>query len=192
MLRNSKSGYGLIAILFHWSMALLMFGVFGLGLYMHELPQFEERTFALYQLHKSFGFTILALVVLRLMWRFANPAPRLPGAMPLWEKAAAHGAHAVLYALMFAIPLSGWLMVSASPWGIPTVLFDTIPVPHLPVPGFLGAKEAAESVMKEVHELLAWAMIVLVAFHAAAAIKHHLIARDDTLRRMLSPRSARA
>ncbi len=93
---------------------------------------------------------------------------------------------------MFAIPLSGWLMVSASPWGIPTVLFDTIPVPHLPVPGFLGTKEAAESVMKEVHELLAWAMIVLVAFHAAAAIKHHLIARDDTLRRMLSPRSARA
>ncbi|WP_324292452.1 cytochrome b/b6 domain-containing protein [Breoghania sp.] len=86
MLRNSKSGYGLIAILFHWSMALLMFGVFGLGLYMHELPQFEERTFALYQLHKSFGFTILALVVLRLMWRFANPAPRLPGAMPLWKR----------------------------------------------------------------------------------------------------------
>ncbi|MDJ0933136.1 cytochrome b [Breoghania sp.] len=191
MLRNTPNGYGLISIVFHWAMVLLILALFGLGLYMTGLPQTESGTFALYQLHKSLGFTVLALVAVRLLWRLANPVPRLLDVMPGWERAGAHAGHLALYFLIFAIPLSGWLMVSASPWGIPTVLYGVLHVPHLPVPAALGDKAAAEGTLKGVHEILAWAVIALAAFYAAAAFKHHLISRDDTLRRMISTRPAR-
>ncbi|PTW55760.1 cytochrome b561 [Breoghania corrubedonensis] len=191
MLRNTATGYGLVSIAFHWAMVALILSLFALGLYMTGLPQTDPGTFALYQLHKSLGFTILALVAVRLLWRLSSPAPQLPSGMAMWERAGAHASHFVLYLLMFAIPLSGWLMVSASPWGIPTVLYGVLPVPHLPVPSLLGAKPAAEATMKSVHEILAWSVIVLATFHAAAAIKHHLVTRDDTLRRMISTRPAR-
>lgn len=191
MLRNTATGYGLVSIAFHWAMVALIVSLFVLGLYMTGLPQADPGTFVLYQLHKSLGFTVLALVAVRLLWRLANPTPRLPSGMPAWERAGAHASHFVLYLLMFAIPLSGWLMVSASPWSIPTVLYGVLHVPHLPVPAILGDKSAAEATLKSVHEILAWGLIGLAAFHAAAAIKHHLVARDDTLRRMVSPVPAR-
>ena len=143
-------------------------------------------TFALYQWHKSFGFLVLALAVLRLAWRFANPSPGLPDGMPAIERIAAHLGHAGLYALLLALPLSGWLMVSASPWGIPTVLFEVLPVPHLPVPEALGGKAEAEAVLKELHEVLGFALLALVVLHVAAALKHHFINRDTVLRRMVS------
>jgi cytochrome b561 len=91
---------------------------------------------------------------------------------------------------MLGLPLSGWLMVSASPWGIPTILFDTLQVPHLPVPTALGTKAQAEALLKNVHEILGNALLVLVALHAAAALKHHFINRDGVLTRMLSTRQA--
>ncbi|MCC4245842.1 cytochrome b [Stappia indica] len=184
-LRNTRSGYGLVAILFHWTMALLIIGLFLFGKYMSDLDPMAPDTFALYQLHKSLGFVVLTLMVARLAWRFANPSPALPETMPRIERLAAHLGHAGLYALMLAIPLSGWLMVSASPWGIPTVVFDTLPVPHLPVPSALGTKAEAESALKEVHELLANGLLLLVLLHAAAALKHHFINKDDVLRRMV-------
>lgn len=190
MLRNSSAGYGLIAILFHWVMAALMLGLFALGLYMHNQPITDPGTFALYQWHKSFGLVVLALAVLRLAWRFANPAPQLPEGMPKFEKTAAKLGHAGLYAVMLAIPLSGWFMVSASPFNIPTLLFDMFNVPHLPVPAFLGTKAEAEALLKSAHEALAFFMIFLVAGHVAAAMKHHFLSRDDTLRRMVSSRPA--
>lgn len=184
-LRNTRSGYGLVAILFHWTMALLIIGLFLFGKYMTGLDPMAPDTFTLYQLHKSLGFLVLTLVLARLAWRFANPSPPLPKTMPRIERLAAHLGHAGLYALMLAIPLSGWLMVSASPWGIPTVVFDTLPVPHLPVPSTLGTKAEAESTLKEVHELLANGLLLLVLLHAAAALKHHFLNRDDVLRRMV-------
>ncbi|MXN67252.1 cytochrome b [Stappia sp. GBMRC 2046] len=186
MLRNTTGGYGAVAIAFHWTMAVLLLVLVGLGLYMTGLEQNDPSLFPLYQLHKSLGLAALALAVLRLGWRTVNPSPRLPQTMPRLEKAAAHLGHAGLYALMLAIPLSGWLMVSASPWGIPTVFFNLFNVPHLPVPDALGEKAAAEALLKEVHEVLGWFLIVLVGLHAAAALKHHFISRDTVLRRMTS------
>ncbi|MTI42979.1 cytochrome b561 [Roseibium hamelinense] len=191
MIRNTKSGYGHIAIAFHWIMALIIIGMLGMGLYMTSLPQTDPLTFQLYQLHKSFGFVILTLVVLRLGWRLLNPAPKLPNGMKPWERAAAHLGHTGLYALMFLIPISGWFMVSASPWNIPTVVFNVLNIPHLPVPGFLGTKEQAEGVFKFAHEYMAYFMIALVIAHVGAALKHHFIARDATLRRMVSTAPAR-
>ncbi|PVB63518.1 cytochrome b [Labrenzia sp. 011] len=187
MLRNTKSGYGWVAIAFHWTMAILIVGMLALGLYMHQLPQTEQATFQLFQLHKSIGFVVLTLAVLRLFWRLINPSPRLPHGMHPLEKAAAHLGHAGLYALIFALPVTGWFMVSASPWGIPTILFNVLPVPHLPVPGALGSQEQAESFFKLLHEYGAYLLITLVTVHVAAALKHHFIARDDTLNRMISP-----
>jgi len=192
MLRNTRTGYGRIAILFHWTMALLVLGMLALGLYMHDLPLDQPSTFQLFQLHKSIGFVVLALAGLRLAWRFANPSPRLPEGMHPLEKAGAHLGHVGLYALLFALPLTGWFMVSASPWGIPTVLFNTLPVPHLPVPAALGTQEQAETFFKMLHEYGAYLLIALIVVHIAAAFKHHLIARDDTLKRMVSTRPAQA
>ncbi|EFO30378.1 cytochrome b561 [Roseibium sp. TrichSKD4] len=192
MIRNTSTGYGLIAIAFHWSMAVLMIGMLALGIYMHDLPPTDPATYELYQLHKSFGFVILALVVLRLVWRGLNPSPKLPDNMKLWEKAAAHLGHTGLYAVMFALPLSGWMMVSASPWGIPTVVFNLLNIPHLPVPAFLGSKQEVEAVFQMIHEYMAFFTMALVLAHVAAALKHHFITRDTTLRRMISTAPAKA
>lgn len=192
MIRNTISGYGRVAIAFHWSMAAMIVFMLALGIYMHELPPSDPATFPLYQLHKSVGFVVLALALLRLLWRLVNPAPKLPDTMKSWERLAAHAGHLGLYVLMFALPMSGWLMVSASPWGIPTVLFNVLPVPHLPVPEALGSKQEAEAVLKTAHALGAYVLIGLLVAHIGAALKHHFIARDDTLRRMVSSAPAKS
>ncbi|WP_417772774.1 cytochrome b [Stappia sp.] len=187
---NTRKGYGALAIAFHWTMAVLVIGLFFFGKYIAGLEPTAPGVYPLYQLHKSLGFVVLALAVLRLAWRAVNPAPALPDGMPTHERIAAALGHAGLYALMLGLPLSGWLMVSASPWGIPTILFDTLQVPHLPVPSVLGTKAQAEALLKNVHEILGNALLVLVALHAAAALKHHFINRDGVLTRMLSTRQA--
>lgn len=186
MLRNSSTGYGLIAIFFHWTMAILILGMLAFGLYLDGLPQTEQSTFQLYQLHKSIGFVVLALAALRLVWRLFNPAPKLPDGMHPLEKTAAHLGHIGLYVLIFAMPITGWFMVSASPWNIPTIAFNVLPIPHLPVPAALGSQEDAESFFKVLHEYGAFLLIALIVVHVAAAMKHHFIARDDTLKRMVS------
>jgi len=191
MYRNTPTGYGRIAITFHWLMAALILGMLGFGLYLDSLPQSDPRLFQLYQLHKSVGFVVLALAALRLIWRLANPAPRLPAGMPVWERLAAHLGHIGLYGLIFAMPITGWLMVSASPWGIPTVVFNLLPVPHLPYPELLGPKDQAEVFFKLLHAYGAYLLMALIAVHIGAALKHHFIARDDTLRRMVSTGPAR-
>nr|WP_272211891.1 cytochrome b [Marinicella sp. W31]MDC2877781.1 cytochrome b [Marinicella sp. W31] len=185
MIKNTRSAYGAVAILFHWVMALLILSMLGLGLYMVRLPQSDPAAFTLFQLHKSIGFVVLAFAVLRLAWRAVNPSPRLPADMPLWEKGVAHLGHTGLYALMFLLPLSGWLVVSASPWGIPTIVFNLFEMPHLPVPGDKAQTEALAAVF---HEYAAYFLILLIVGHVGAAFKHHFIARDETLKRMVSVR----
>ncbi|MET1415279.1 cytochrome b [Roseibium sp. HPY-6] len=192
MLRNTSTGYGRVAIAFHWTMAILIIGMLAFGLYMTTLPPTDPATFQLFQLHKSIGFIVLTLAILRLVWRLLNPSPKLPEGMHPLEKLAAHLGHIGLYALIFAMPITGWFMVSASPWGIPTVLFNIQPIPHLPVPEALGTKEQAEAFFKLLHEYGAYLLIALVVVHVAAAMKHHFIARDDTLKRMVSTKPARS
>ena len=192
MLRNTSTGYGRIAIAFHWTMALLILGMLAFGLYLQQLPKTDPATFQLYQLHKSFGFVVLALAVLRLAWRLFNPAPKLPDGMRPAERLAAHLGHIGLYALLFAMPITGWFMVSASPWGIPTIVFNVLNVPHLPVPEALGSKEQAEAFFMMLHAYGAYLLIALIVVHVAAALKHHFVTRDDTLRRMVSTAPAKA
>ena len=182
--------YSGIAIFFHWLIA----GLIATNVYLgweyedaHGLAQFR-----LLQWHKSVGITILLLSLARLAWRFYKPRPgEIPS--PLWQRAAARWTHRVLYLLVIALPLTGWIVVSASPTNIRTLLFGKVPWPHLAFVHDLSlqARKAVEAVFVVVHQQLGYILFVLLALHVAAALKHHFLDRDNTLRRILPHRRLR-
>ncbi|MFZ3018566.1 MAG: cytochrome b [Gallionella sp.] len=170
-------GYTRTAIALHWLIALLIFVAFPLGVYMHDLPLSPDKL-KLYSYHKWMGITLLMLVAIRLSWRATHRPPQLPATMPTWEKLAAQSVHVLLYVLLFAIPLSGWLMSSAK--GFQTVWFGVLPLPDL-----VGKDKELGKLLEEVHEALNFLLLGLVVAHIAGALKHHFIERDDILARML-------
>ncbi|TKT82752.1 cytochrome b [Aquamicrobium sp. LC103] len=181
MMRNSSDGYGLVAIVLHWTIALLFLAQIALGLAMVRIGD-QRLAFELIQWHKSFGFLILGLVLVRTGWRLAEAVPRpLPG--PAWEQGAAILVHLLLYALMIVLPLTGWALVSVSVLEIPTFAFYLVLVPHLP----LGVSEQAEEFWTAAHVYAGYLVMVLIAVHVAAALRHHFILRDHALRRMVRP-----
>ncbi len=189
--RNSEVRYGLVAMLLHWLIALAIIGMLGLGLYMAEFARKGSLAqFELYQLHKSIGITILLLSIFRLGWRLANPVPAYPDSLRPWQKRLAKFSHLGFYALMIAMPLSGWAMVSASPLNIPTFLFEAVPWPHLPVLSVLENREKAEAMFKILHKILASGIFFLLLLHVTAAFWHQYGLRDNLLRRMLPPEKA--
>jgi len=183
--------YTLVAILLHWTIAALILSLLGVGLWMTRLPSGTAQQFTLYQLHKSLGILVLLLTLLRMVWRLTHRPPPLPHGLRPWERKTVHAAHLGLYALMLLLPLTGWAMVSASPWNLPTLLFGTVPWPHLPVLGTLQDKAPVEAALKSAHEIAAWIAIGLIALHVGGALKHHFILRDDVLLRMLPRRRLR-
>ncbi len=170
-------GYTRTAVTLHWLIALLIFAAFPLGVYMHDLPLSPDKL-RLYSYHKWMGITVLILAAIRLSWRATHRPPPLPLSMSSWERLAANSVHLLLYALLFAIPLSGWLMSSAK--GFQTVWFGMLPLPDL-----VGKDKALGDMLKDVHEMLNFALLGLLAAHVAGALKHHFIERDDVLARML-------
>ena len=160
----------------HWLMALLIIGLIPLGLYMHELPLSPQKL-QLYSWHKWIGVTVFVLLLVRVSWRLTHQPPALPWHMSKVEQLAAHAGHIVLYLLMLAIPLSGWLMSSAK--GFQTVWFGVLPIPDL-----LGKDKALGDTLAEVHEFLSWTLVAVLVAHVAAALKHHFIDKDDVLLRM--------
>jgi len=175
------SRYTGIAIGLHWLMALLIIGLFVLGLYMHELPLSPEKL-KLYSWHKWAGICVFLLVVVRLSWRLGHQPPSLPDHMPQLEQRVAHAGHHLLYLLMFAIPLTGWLMSSAK--GFQTVLFGMLPLPDL-----LDKNKAVGDLLQTAHWDLNMVLAVVVLGHVTAALKHHFITKDDVLTRMLPKRT---
>lgn len=169
--------YSTVAITLHWLMAVLLVGLFSLGLYMTSLALSPEKL-KLYSWHKWAGVCAFLLVIGRLAWRLGHRPPALPAQMTRLEQIAAHAAHVLLYALMFAIPLSGWLMSSAK--GFQTVLFGVLPLPDL-----LDKNKETGDLLQTVHWALNRLLVLAVLAHAAAALKHHFIAKDDVLTRML-------
>ncbi|TAN50386.1 MAG: cytochrome b [Methylococcaceae bacterium] len=169
--------YTATAIALHWLAALLIFTNFPLGVYMHELA-LSPLKLKLVNYHKWLGVTIFLLTAMRLAWRAAHTPPPLPETIPPWQQRAAHGLHFLLYALLLAIPLSGWLMSSAK--GVPVVYLGLVQLPDL-----VGKDKALGDLLAEIHEVLNFGLLALVGMHAAAALKHHFIDRDSTLRRML-------
>lgn len=184
---GSQSDYSAFAKLLHWLIAALVGALVVLGLVMTGIKGDLQLKLSLYQLHKSIGLTVLSLVALRVFWRHISPPPPLPEAMPAWERRAARSAHILLYVLLFAVPLSGWVRVSASPLPVPTVVFGVFTLPHLPFLASLDPqqKRELEPLLRTIHWGLAWSLVALVAVHAAAALRHALFLKDGIMTRML-------
>lgn len=185
--RDAAHRHTTIAIVFHWSIVALVVALLGLGWSMTRLAPGSELQFALYQLHKSLGVTVLLLSLLRLVWRLVEPPPPLPPGVPRWQRNTARAVQGMLLALTLALPLTGWAMVSASRLAIPTVLFGVVTWPHLPgVPDLPPAtRRSLEPALATAHGVLACAMAGLAVLHAGAAIFHHAAKRDAVLWRML-------
>jgi len=171
--------YNKVAIVLHWTIALLIIGLILFGLLMTQ--EWMPNRFAIYQWHKSIGMTVLVLSLARLLWRLGHRPPPLPDAMPGWQRRASHFTHGAFYALMFAMPLLGWAMVSASDLPIPTVIYGLMTLPDMP--GVSESKASAER-FKFLHEIGAKLFIALIFLHVGAALKHHFTDRDDVLKRM--------
>ena len=169
--------YGKTAIALHWLIALLIFGMFPLGIYMVDLPLSPQKL-QIYSWHKWAGVTVFLLAVARAAWRLTHPAPPPPAGMSAWQRSTANITHALLYLLIFAVPLSGWLMSSAS--GFPVVYFGVLPLPDL-----IGKDKAIAEALKFLHKFLAFTLGALIITHVSASLKHHLVDRDDVLVRML-------
>ena len=168
--------YTPVAKSLHWLMALLILGLLALGTYMSDLPLSPQKL-ELYAWHKWEGVTVFLLVWLRLAWRVAHRPPGLPASLSPRMRLAAHAGHAALYVLMVLIPLSGWLMSSAK--GFQTVWFGVLPIPDL-----IGKDRLLGEILQQVHEALSSLLMLTLAGHVAAALWHHFVLKDDTLRRM--------
>lgn len=179
-LRNDKAHYGWVAIGLHWLVALAVFGLFGLGLYMVGLGYYDPWYQSAPDLHRGVGLTLLAVALIRLAWRALSPPPAPPGDHHRWEKTGARLAHWGLLVLLFAAMISGYLISTADGSGIDVFgLFE--------VPSVTGRQNGLEDSAGLVHYWSTWALVVLAGLHGLAALKYHFIDRDATLKRMLRP-----
>lgn len=172
--------YTRTAVTLHWLISGLIICAFALGWVMTDLAM-SPLKLRMFNWHKWVGVTVLGLAALRGIWRLTHAAPPLLP-MPAWQKAAAHGLHGLLYVLLFAQPLSGWIYSNAA--GFPIVYLGKIPLPIL-----VSKNKALADQWLQVHQALGWILAALVTLHILAALKHHFVDRDATLRRMLSWRS---
>ena len=176
-LHLQSASYTATAKLLHWLMALAIVCLFAFGFYVSNMSLSPQKLqFMSY--HKWAGVTVFGLALLRLIWRITHRPPLLPAHMNQLEQLAAHAGHALLYVLMFCVPLSGWLMSSAK--GFQTVLFGLWPIPDL-----IEKNRELGKLLLTVHLGLNLLLAAVVVGHALAALKHHFKDRDDVLRRML-------
>jgi cytochrome b561 len=184
----AASRYSNVAILLHWMIGgLIVIQILG-GLYMVSLGEAAAaEKVRLFQLHKSFGITILLLSLVRLGWRLTHRPPPLPAGMPGWQRAAARATHWSFYALMIGVPLGGWAIVSASPYAasVPTYLFGVVPWPHLPFFDGVADRKALAGQFAEMHEIGAFSILGLLALHLLAVAKHMAIDHDNLFSRMM-------
>lgn len=173
-IKNTHHQFGAITIALHWIMALLIIGMLTVGLYMADLPLGPQKI-KLYGWHKEVGFIVLALALFRLFWRLKNISPSLP--IPPIEKLLAKGMHWLLYVLMIAMPITGWLLTSAA--GFPVSFFGLFTIPNL-----IADNEIHRELFETVHLWLGYALITAILLHTLAALKHYLIDKDSILQRM--------
>lgn len=182
---NSPARFTGTAIALHWIMAVLFIFMIGLGLYMADLPNTDPNRFALFQLHKSIGITILALVIIRMLWRALHTVPTLPAHMNGFERFMSHVTAYGLYAALILMPLTGWAIVETSKYNLPTVIFNFLTLPRLTFISESPSKEIIHEASENIHSLIAWIAIGLISLHFLGAMKHQFINRDDVLKRML-------
>ncbi|MGV3344981.1 cytochrome b [Enterobacteriaceae bacterium LUAb1] len=181
MWKNSPTHFGYFTILLHWLVALTVYGMFALGLWMVGLDYDNNWYHFAPELHKSIGITLFAVMIIRLLWRFISPPPKpLSSYSPLVHYGAI-AAHWLLYALLFTILITGYLISTADGEGINVFGWFTVPAT------FTGAGVQADTA-GNIHLWLAWTVVVISILHGLAALKHHFIDRDITLKRMLGRR----
>jgi cytochrome b561 len=176
-LRNTTHAWGSISKALHWLIVLLIINQWFLMQRAESLPLGAAKLQAI-NWHKSFGMTILALAIIRLVWRLANPVPSLAGLTKTWERVLATLSHVALYGLLFALPLTGWLMSSAR--NFPVSWFGQLRLPDLVAPS-----QPLYRQMNDLHHMLFSALVVVALLHIAGALKHHFYDRNEVLRRML-------
>ena len=176
-LKNPPDRWGAISQLLHWTTVLLIVVMAWIGLRMGDMPNGPDKI-ATYAMHKSIGMTILALVIVRIGWRLYAGAPAPVAGTPRWQHGIASLTHLGIYALLLAMPISGWVLNSSS--GFPLQWFGLFNLPAI-----AGKDQGLHALAEQVHEWLFWTLVLVAVAHAAAAIHHHLFLRDDTLARML-------
>lgn len=173
---NTEEKYGLIARGFHWIIAVLILGLLPVGLFMGGMEN-SPLKFEIYAMHKSFGLLVFFLGLLRLFWRwFVSPPPEHMENHAAWERTLSSAAHFWLYICIIGMPLSGWLLSSAGEFPVP---FFGVQMPLL-----MAKNESLGNLFSDVHAVLAYTLLFTLALHAAGALKHHIIDKDETLQRM--------
>ena len=176
--RNSSTEWGWPAKTFHWLAAVIILVLLAHGWWMTHLTPRPDRL-ANYAWHSALGYDLLALVTLRLLWRWLNPVPQLPGDLKQWERLAAHVGHVSLYVLMLVVAVSGWMVATTFRVAMTKDLFG------IDVPPFVTAVDrSTRQWIEETHMVLAYVLAALVAIHVIAALRHHYMKRNDILRRM--------
>jgi cytochrome b561 len=175
--QSPPTRYSAVAKAFHWIIAALIITQFVLFNLEDDLP-IGAHKLALLARHKSVGMTILMLAILRLLWRFKNPPPALPAEMPPLQQMLARGTHVAFYVLLFAMPITGWMMSSAKNYSVSW--FGLFTWPNL-----IGKNEAAYHLLHATHEILSDILFAIAVLHILAALKHHFWNKDNVLRRML-------
>ena len=181
--RSSDQRWSVISMTLHWLIALLVIGLCAVGYFMTELPTSPDKI-KIYALHKSFGLTVLALMLLRLLWRLVDRRPAYPPGMPNWQKRLASLTHLLLYAVLLWMPLTGWLYNSASNFALRYFGWFSLPA-------LSGPDPELKALAHEMHEWGFYVLALLFVVHVGAALKHHVLEKDDTLRRMLPWRRAK-
>lgn len=174
-LRNSKTQYGLVVRIVHWGMAAAIFGMFGLGLWMRSLDYYSPWYKTGPDLHRSIGMVLLAILIFRLLWRLIEQQPSEDHLKP-WERTISLIVHRVFYLILFTLMIAGYLISTVD--GRPIDVFGLVSVPPV------IERKGLEDIAGFVHEYLAYGLMALAGVHAAAALKHHFLDRDVTLRRM--------
>ena len=179
-MRNSHAGYGLVAILVHWLVALVVVGMFTLGLWMVDLTYYDAWYNEAPAIHKGIGILLFLVMLGRVVWRLSNPRPEDEPDLSLLERRLAHGAHLLLYLLIFAVMTSGYLISTADGRAIDVFGLFSVPalISHLPYQADIAG---------EIHLYLAISLVSLAGLHALAALKHHFLDRNRTLLKMLRP-----
>jgi cytochrome b561 len=177
IMKNSADRWGIVAKSFHWVIALLILGQLVLGTIAEEM-RLSPLKLDMFVWHKSIGVTILLLVVLRVAWRLNNPPPATPPDIPAWETTLARIGHALLYLLMFAVPLTGWWVSDTT--RIPFKAFWLVPMPDL-----MTADREMSDLAADVHGALTKLLLLVVVIHIAAALRHHFYLHNKILIRML-------
>ena len=183
-IQNTEARYGAVAILLHWLMAILLLGLLIMGFYMVSLPDvgFDSTKLNLIFYHKAVGIGVLILLALRLAWRIINVVPDLASTLPEWQQISARVVHLTFYAVITALPLTGWIMSSAA--AVPVKLG------HYTLPDVVFPNESLYRQMIALHSTFGYLLSVLIVIHAAAALRHHFGLKDGALRKILPQLSA--